>query len=74
MSITHPAPAPAPGLRAWLTADVTTSPRQASLQRFYYGWRRLRGNPTAMIALGALAALVAVAALAPVIAPGGYDD
>ena len=67
-------PPVAPGLRAWLTADVTTSPRQASLQRLYYGWRRLRGNPTAMFALLVLAALVAVALLAPVIAPEGYDQ
>ena len=67
-------PLVAVGLRAWLTADITTSPRQASLQRLYYGWRRLRGNPTAMFALVVLAALVAVALLAPVIAPEGYDQ
>ena len=64
----------APGLRAWLTAEVTVSPRQASLQRLYYGWRRLRNNPTAMAALVALACLVAVAILAPLIAPEGYDE
>ena len=63
-----------PGLHAWLTADVTTSPRQASLQRLYFGWRRLRANPMAMTALVVLAALVAVAILAPVIAPQGYDE
>ena len=79
MSSAHaqgPAPAAmsAPGLRAWLTADVTTSPRQASLQRLYYGWRRLADNPTTLAALAVLACLVAVAALAPVIAPGGYDE
>ena len=75
---TGPGPAgatrPAPGLRAWLTADVTTSARQASLQRLYFGWRRLRGNPAALAALLVLAALAAVAVLAPVIAPGGPDQ
>ena len=71
----RPAPAAAPaGLRAWLTAEVTTSPRQASLQRLYLGWRRLAGNPAAAAALVALACLVAAALLAPVIAPGGYDE
>jgi len=74
MSATHPPAGTAPGLRAWLTADVTTSPRQARLQRMYLGWRRLRGNPTAMAALAVLALLALVALLAPVIAPGGYDE
>ncbi len=74
MSATHPPAGTAPGLRAWLTADVTTSPRQARLQRMYFGWRRLRSNPTAMAALAVLALLVLVALLAPVIAPGGYDE
>jgi peptide/nickel transport system permease protein len=69
MSATH-----APGLHAWLTAEVTTSPRQASLQRAYFGWRRLRANPMAMFALAILLCLVMVAALAPVIAPEGFDD
>jgi len=74
MSATHPPAGTAPGLRAWLTADVTTSPRQARLQRMYLGWRRLRGNPTAMAGLAVLALLALVALLAPVIAPGGYDE
>ena len=69
MSTTYPN-----GLRAWLTADTTTSPRQASLQRLYYGWRRLCANPMAMFALAALLALVIIAILAPVIAPEGFDD
>lgn len=63
----------APGWRAWLTADVTTSPRQASLQRLYLGWRRLRANPLAMAALLVLLGIVLVALLAPWIAPEGYD-
>ena len=36
------------GLRAWLTAEVTTSPRHASVQRFYFGWLKLRANPLAV--------------------------
>lgn len=63
----------APGLRAWLTAEVTTSSRQASLQRFYLGWRRLRDNTLAMGALLVLLGIVLVALLAPWIAPEGFD-
>ena len=59
--------------RDWLLAEVTTSPRQASLQRAYFGWCRLQRNPTALVALGVIAMLVAVAALAPIIAPEGFD-
>ena len=61
------------GLHAWLTAAVTTSPRQASWQRRYLAWRRLRANRLAMFGLGVLLLLVVVAVLAPVIAPQGYD-
>jgi len=69
MSATSPV-----NLRAWLTAEVTTSPRQASLQRFYFGWLRLRANPLALLGLAILLALIVVAILAPVIAPIGYND
>ncbi len=61
-------------LRAWLTAEVTTSPRQASLQRFYYGWLRLRANPLALGGLAILLFLLVVAILAPVIAPVGFNE
>jgi peptide/nickel transport system permease protein len=61
-------------LRTWLTAEVTTSPRQAGLQRLYFGWLRLRGNPTAMFGLAIIATLVVVAAFAPWLAPYGFDD
>ena len=61
-------------LRAWLTAEVTTSPRHASVQRFYYSWLRLRANPLALIGLLILIGLVLVAILAPVIAPIGPND
>jgi peptide/nickel transport system permease protein len=61
-------------LRAWLTAEVTTSPRQASLQRFYYGWLRLRGNPLALAGLAILGGLLVVAILAPLIAPIGSNE
>ena len=63
-----------PSLRAWLTAEVTTSPRHASVQRFYYSWLRLRANPLALIGLLILVGLVLVAILAPVIAPVGPND
>jgi len=63
-----------PSLRAWLTAEVTTSPRHASIQRFYYGWLRLRANPLALIGLLILLGLILVAILAPVIAPVGPND
>jgi peptide/nickel transport system permease protein len=59
--------------RLWLTADVTTTPWQARLQRTYFGWRRLCGNRLTMLGLAVLLFLVMVAALAPLIAPEGYD-
>jgi len=66
--------ASSPSFRAWLTAEVTTSPRHASIQRFYYGWLRLRANPLALIGLLILLGLILVAILAPVIAPVGPND
>jgi peptide/nickel transport system permease protein len=60
-------------LRSWLTAEVTTSPAQARLQRAYLGWRRLSGNHLTMFGLAVLLLLAIVAVLAPVIAPQGYD-
>ncbi len=65
---------PSPSLRAWLTAEITTSPRHASIQRFYFGWLRMRANPLALIGLIILLALVVIAILAAVIAPGGPND
>jgi len=41
-------------LRGWLTADVTTSPWQARIQRTYFGWRRLSSNPSTMFGLAVL--------------------
>ena len=61
-------------LRAWLTAEVTTSPRHASVQRFYFGWLRLRANPLALIGLVILLGLVVIAVFAPLIAPVGPND
>ncbi|MCC6717613.1 MAG: ABC transporter permease [Acetobacteraceae bacterium] len=63
-----------PTLRAWLTAEVTTSARQARIQSFYYGWLRLRANPLALIGLLILLGLVVVAICAPLIAPVGPND
>jgi peptide/nickel transport system permease protein len=56
-------------LRSWLTAEVTTSPAQARLQRAYLGWRRLSGNHLTMFGLAVLLLLAIVA----VLAPQGYD-
>jgi len=60
-------------LRIWLTADVTTSPMQARLQRTYFGWRRLISNQLTMFGLSVLLFLIIVAAFAPILAPEGYD-
>jgi peptide/nickel transport system permease protein len=62
------------GLRAWLTAEITTSPRQAGLQRAWLGWLRLRANPMALFGLCVILLLVVVALLAPWLAPYGFDD
>jgi peptide/nickel transport system permease protein len=64
----------ATSLRSWLSAEVTTSTRQASAQRFYFGWLKLKGNPLALFGLCILLALVVVAILAPLIAPIGPND
>ena len=61
------------GLRAWLTAEVTHSPMQARLQRFYFGWRRFRANPLAMLGFSILCGLILMAILAPVLAPHGFN-
>jgi peptide/nickel transport system permease protein len=64
---------PASGLRAWLGAEVTTSPMHARLQRAYFGWLRFRSNPLAMIGLLILCGLVLVAIFAPLLAPHGFN-
>ena len=64
----------ATSLRSWLSAEVTTSTRQASAQRFYFGWLKLKGNPLALFGLCILLALVVVAILVPLIAPIGPND
>jgi peptide/nickel transport system permease protein len=61
-------------MRDWLTAEVTTSTRHAAMQRYYFGWLRLKANPLALFGLGVLLLLVLFAVLAPVIAPIGYND
>jgi peptide/nickel transport system permease protein len=67
-------PSPASGLHAWLTAEVTTSTRHASLQRAYFGWLRFRRNPLAMIGLSILLGLVVVAVFAPWLAKFGFNE
>jgi peptide/nickel transport system permease protein len=44
------------------------------MQRYYFGWLRLKANPLALFGLGVLLLLVLFAVLAPVIAPIGYND
>jgi peptide/nickel transport system permease protein len=61
-------------MNAWLTAEITTSPTHARLQRAYYGWLRLKANRLAFAGFLILIALVLVAAFAPLIAPDGYND
>ena len=62
------------GLLAYLTAEVSHSPTQASLQRLYFGCRRFAENPLAMIGLGILVLLLLVAIFAPWIAPYQMND
>jgi peptide/nickel transport system permease protein len=62
------------GLRSWLLDEVARSPGQARMQRLYFGWLRLRGNPPALLGFCILCLLVLVALLAPVLAPGGYNE
>ena len=57
------------GLRAYLTAEVSQSPTQASLQRLYFGCVRFSQNPLAMVGLAILVLLLLVAIFAPLIAP-----
>jgi peptide/nickel transport system permease protein len=57
------------GLLAYLTAEVSQSPTQASLQRLYFGCLRFSQNPLAMIGLSILLVLLLVAIFAPWIAP-----
>ncbi len=57
------------GLRAYLTAEVSQSPTQASLQRLYIGCVRFSQNPLAVIGLSILVVLLLVAIFAPLIAP-----
>ena len=57
------------GILAYLRAEVSQSPTQASLQRLYIGCVRFSQNPLAMIGLGILLVLLLVAIFAPLIAP-----
>jgi peptide/nickel transport system permease protein len=52
-------------------AEAALSARQASAQRLYFGWLRLRGNPLAMAGLIVILALILVALAAPLLAPIG---
>ncbi len=57
------------GLAGYLTAEVSRSPTQASLQRLYFGCRRFAQNPLAMIGFTILMVLLLIAIFAPWIAP-----
>ena len=58
------------GLRAWLRAEVATSPLQARMQRAFFGWLRFVENPMAVLGLTVIVLICLVALFAPVIAPG----
>ena len=62
------------GWRGWLSAEVTSSKRQARLQTLYFGWLRLQRNRMAMLGFFIVTALVLIAVFAPWIAPYGLDD
>ncbi len=62
------------GGRAWLTAEITSSPAQARLQRLYFGWLQFRANPLAMLGFAIICALALVALLAPLLAPDGFNE
>jgi peptide/nickel transport system permease protein len=57
------------GIAGYLTAEVSRSPTQASLQRLYFSCVRFAQNPLAMVGLGILVVLLFVAIFAPWIAP-----
>ena len=57
------------GLLGYLTAEVSRSSTQASLQWLYFGCRRFAQNPLAMIGFTILMALLLIAIFAPWIAP-----
>jgi peptide/nickel transport system permease protein len=56
---------PSPRRSQYLTAPVAKSALQASLQRLYFGWRRLLDNPLAVAGLAVVLALLLVAIFAP---------
>jgi peptide/nickel transport system permease protein len=58
------------GLRAWLRAEVASSPAQARMQNAYFGWLRFIEIPMAVFGLGIIVFILLVALFAPVIAPG----
>lgn len=57
------------GLRAWLGAEVASSPAQARMQHLYFGWLRFVDNPMAVVGLGIIVFILLVALFAPLIAP-----
>lgn len=52
-------------LRAWLDADVATSPGQAFAQRLWLGWLHFLHNPLGMLGLAIIVALLLIALFAP---------
>lgn len=56
-------------MRAWLLAEEPASPWQARLGRLYLGWRRLCGNPLALLGLALVLLLMLLAAIGPWLAP-----
>jgi peptide/nickel transport system permease protein len=58
------------GLRAWLSADVPTSRRQARAQAWWFAWLAFRANPMALVGLALVLLLLLAALFAPWIAGG----
>jgi peptide/nickel transport system permease protein len=56
------------GLRAWLSADVPTSRRQARAQAWWFAWLAFRANPMALVGLALVLLLLLAALFAPWIA------
>ena len=52
----------------YLTAEIAESATQATLQRFYFGWKRFLDNPLAVAGLAIVVLLVLIALFAPMLA------
>lgn len=56
------------GIRAWLSAEDTESPLQASIQNLWLIWRRFAENPLGLLGLAIIGLLICAAVFVPWIA------